>query len=321
MNRWFPAGESIPGRNDMIRYLQRKEIDEQRWDRVVSGWRYETVYPYTWYLDLVAPGWSALVMDDYQFIMPLAWKRKLWFRYLYQPVSTQQLGVITRGDGDPGPEVMQAFLRLLPEYFHGGTCAFNRGNRVEQERGFRVEERINYELDLSPSYEKIRRGFATNTLRNLARAERTGLRVTDDISPAEFLERRRACDPLGRGDRFYHVVDDLVRGLDRDERGMICGVRSGDKLIAGALFAFSRKRAVYLHSFSDEEGKEDRSMFRIVDTFIRRHAGKEMILDFEGSMVPSIARFFRGFGADPVMYQRVRFNRFPRRFIAGRNNG
>ena len=313
-------GESILAGNIMIRYLNREEIDEQQWNRVVSRWRYETVYPYTWYLDLVAPDWSALVMEDYQSIMPLAWKKKLGIRYLYQPVSTQQLGVISGGDGDPPPEVVQTFLRSLPEYFHLGTYAFNRGNSVEKEPGFMVEERMNYELDLSAPYEKIRRGYATNTRRNLARAERSGLHLTVHVQPGEFLERRRTYDPFQRGNRFYDVVANLVTGLKREERGMIYGVRRGEKLIAGALFAFSGKRAVYLHSFSDEEGRENRSMFQIVDSFVRTHEGEEKILDFEGSMVPSIARFFEGFGADPVSYQRVRFNRFPRNIIARKSS-
>lgn len=295
----------------MIKLLNRKEIDDQLWDHMVSGWRHETLYPYTWYLDLVAGDWSALVMDDYRCIMPVAWKKKLGIRYLYQPVSTQQLGVISRVDGDPGQEVMQTFIRMLPEYFFLGTYAFSRGNHVEPEPGFRLEERTNYELDLSPGYKQIRLGYNTNTERNLKKAERSGLLVTADIPPDEFLERRRRYDPFQRGDTFYRVVADLITGLLRHDRGKIYGIRKGEELIAAALIAYSRKRAVYLHSFSSAEGRQNRSMFRIVDQVIRMHAAKEMILDFEGSMVPSIARFFGGFGAKPTTYQRIRFNRFP----------
>jgi hypothetical protein len=296
----------------MIKLLSRKEIDDLLWNQLVSGWRYETVYPYTWYLDLVAKDWSALVMEDYRCIMPVAWKQKLGIRYVYQPASTQQLGMISQVDEDPGRDVMRTFMRRLPEYFLMGTYAFNRGNHVEPEPGFRVEERINYELDLSPAYEKLRQGYSSNTGRNLKKAEQSGQDVRDDIPPDEFLERRRVYDPFQRGGKFYDVVENLVTGLLRHDKGMIWGIRSGEKLIAAALIAFSRKRAVYLHSFSDDQGRENRSMFRIVDTVIRMHAGKEMILDFEGSMVPSIARFFGGFGAKPTVYQRIRFKRFLR---------
>ena len=52
-------------------------------------------------------------------------------------------------------------------------------------------------------------------------------------------------------------------------------------------------------------------MFKIVDAFIREHAGSELILDFEGSNIPTVARFFAGFGARPEIYQGVSFDRLP----------
>ena len=52
-------------------------------------------------------------------------------------------------------------------------------------------------------------------------------------------------------------------------------------------------------------------MFRIVDTFIQDHAGSGLILDFEGSNIPSVARFFSGFGAQAEIYQGVSFSRIP----------
>jgi hypothetical protein len=36
-----------------------------------------------------------------------------------------------------------------------------------------------------------------------------------------------------------------------------------------------------------------------------------MILDFDGSNIPSVARFFSGFGASPEVYQAIGFRRFP----------
>ena len=52
-------------------------------------------------------------------------------------------------------------------------------------------------------------------------------------------------------------------------------------------------------------------MFRIIDTFIKDHADSGRILDFEGSNIPSVARFFGGFGAQAEIYQSVSFNRLP----------
>ncbi len=64
------------GKEEMIRYLDRREIDAEKWDDVIVHSPTETLYAYSWYLDASAGNWSALVMDDYRFILPLVWKRK-----------------------------------------------------------------------------------------------------------------------------------------------------------------------------------------------------------------------------------------------------
>ena len=50
----------------MIRILKHTDIDRERWDICIQNAEFETIYPYTWYLELVSPGWEALVLDDYE---------------------------------------------------------------------------------------------------------------------------------------------------------------------------------------------------------------------------------------------------------------
>ena len=38
-------------------------------------------------------------------------------------------------------------------------------------------------------------------------------------------------------------------------------------------------------------------MFLLIDHIIRQEAGKNTILDFEGSKIEGVARFYKGFGA------------------------
>jgi hypothetical protein len=52
-------------------------------------------------------------------------------------------------------------------------------------------------------------------------------------------------------------------------------------------------------------------MFLLIDDFIRQNAESNLILDFEGSNIQGIARFYAGFGAEPQTYLSVRINRLP----------
>ena len=66
----------------MLKLLQRKEIDILKWDDLIAHSPAETIYPYSWYLDSVAENWSALVVDDYRFVMPVVWKKKAGMKYI-----------------------------------------------------------------------------------------------------------------------------------------------------------------------------------------------------------------------------------------------
>jgi hypothetical protein len=53
-------------------------------------------------------------------------------------------------------------------------------------------------------------------------------------------------------------------------------------------------------------------MFFLIDKFIQEHAGEKIILDFEGSNLPGLARFYKGFGSDDFVYLQVRKNNLPK---------
>ena len=78
----------------MIRYLSHDEIDKPQWDACIEGSVNSLPYAASWWLDVVSPGWEALVSEDYRSVMPLTWHKKLGVYYLYQPYLTQQLGIL-----------------------------------------------------------------------------------------------------------------------------------------------------------------------------------------------------------------------------------
>ena len=107
----------------MLKFIQRKAINTEKWDQVISESPAETLYPYSWYLDAVASNWSALVVDDYRFIMPVVWKKKAGLKYVYQPFYTQQLGVYSKEYVDP--ELIKEMLSIIYKKFRFAGINFN----------------------------------------------------------------------------------------------------------------------------------------------------------------------------------------------------
>jgi hypothetical protein len=294
-----------------IKFLHRSQIDIVKWDNVIAHSPVETLYPYSWYLDAVAEHWSALVMEDYRFIMPLVWKRKMGISYLYQPFHTQQLGVFSREYVDP--PVIAGMLSKLPRRFLAATIHFNTGNLVGEKRRYDVSDLTNYVLELDQSYEELSGSFSNNAKRNIRKAYELNDHMEKVLDPNELVGFKRDNDQISRSEAQYNMLARLLKAIGEHGEAEVYVSRDRNGILeAAAFFGFSKTRAIYLVSASTESGKENRCMFKLVDAFIREHAGSGLILDFEGSNLPSVARFFSGFGARPETYQGVSFNKFYR---------
>jgi len=302
-----------------IRYLKRKEIDAGKWDLVVAASSAETLYPCSWYLDATALHWSALVLNDYELIMPLVWKRKAGIPYIYQPVLCQQLGIL--GSRTPDLYESKEFVLAMRKRFRLGSLQFNRGNLVEEQKGSRVWDRSNFILPLGADYEKLEAGYSQNTRRNLKKAMESAHDFDASVGLEELLALKKEHAAKDYSDRWYGKIREQLEAIQQHGHGEIHGLRRDGSLIAAVFFAFTRTRIIYLLSVSDEQGKEERAMFRIVDQLIRREAASERSLDFEGSDLQGVARFFAGFGARAETYQALSFSRFPFSYLNRKVNG
>jgi len=184
-----------------MEYVHREEIDEDHWNRVIAASRFETVYAHTWYLDACADQWGALILDDYHCVMPLAFRRKMGIKYLYQPRFCQQLGVYSENDVDE--VTLDRFMRALKKRFKQGATALNEGNFLKNDYGFEVSENTNFTLQLSPDYESLKGGYSTNCRRNLRKTDDSGLVFSDDIPAKELVLLKREHDHLKHSDSHY----------------------------------------------------------------------------------------------------------------------
>ena len=89
------------------------------------------------------------------------------------------------------------------------------------------------------------------------------------------------------------------------------------EMVGGCIFCWQGARAYYLFPATDAVFRSKGASPLLIDAFITRHAGSSVLLDFEGSDIDSLARFYEGFGAVDRPYPAIRQNRlpFPLRFL------
>jgi hypothetical protein len=294
----------------MIHYLKNKSIDKAKWDDCISHSVNGNVYARSWYLDLVCPGWEALAEGDYDTVFPLIHRSKWGIKYLFQPYFTQQLGVFSRHHLTPG--LVEEFLRSIPSKFRFIEINLNSFNKIETGK-YKTVLRLNHEFDLINTYEKIISGYDQNTRRNLRKAYSEKITVRHKIDPDELISLFRENFGNKEGKlKFHHyqLIRNIMIYALKNTFSLILGAYMEDNtLCAGAFFLKEADRVILLFAGSDGRSRENGAMFLLIDTFIRDNAGQALILDFEGSNDPNVARFYKGFGARESFYYQVRINR------------
>lgn len=295
-----------------ITHLKHSQIDKTKWDECINHSHNRIVYAQSWYLDIVSKGWEALVAADYETVMPLTHGNKYGIKYLYQPFFTQQLGIFSRIG--PNQKLNEEFLISIPAKFRFVDIALNKGNNC-QPGEFLTKNNVNYELKLDRPYFEIARGYSYNTKRNIKKAAQHKLAIIYNVSTEKLIQLFR--NNLGKSIKNikteqYKLLKHLMDKSLLEQNAEIYGVNSlGGELCAGAFFLKSYDSYIFLFSATNEESKENGAMFMIIDQFIRKHADEKIILDFEGSNIKSLGRFYKSFGADEFNYLRIKKNNLP----------
>lgn len=297
----------------VIRYIAHKDINKDAWDNCVSNAVNSIIYAYSWYLDVVSPQWDALVLGNYEAIMPLPQRKRFTLSYLAQPLFIQQLGVFYTN-----LEHMHAtndFIAAIPDKFKLIELNLNTYN-VPSNAAYSTVQQITCHLDLGIDHEKIKTNYSKQIKRNIAKAEKNKLSIDNHISAAQVIA-------LFRNDRGKTIknfkkrqTDILLKLLDVMDKKKIAtyyGVKNDSgAYVAGAIFLMLNDMAIFLFSGNGKAGKEQGAMSMLIDGFIQKHAKSSLTLDFEGSNNKNLLRFYLGFGSKVVHYHAIRKNNLPK---------
>lgn len=295
-----------------IRYVPYQEIDRERWDACLRAAPNRLIYAESDYLDAMAVRWDALIADDYEAIMPLCYRSKYGIAYLYQPAFTASLGVFAR-DRVISSELTSAFLNQIPRKFRYWDIYLNQGCRINAGQ-YKIWERVNYILPLNEDYSVISGKYRENIRRNIRKCQQQGGVLEWGHSASEVITQAQI-----QASRFstvdesdYQRFESLFQLYEKQGRAVSAIIRGRNgQLLASALFLFDELRATYILVGNHPDGRTMGASHALIDGFIQRYAGSNLILDFEGSDIRNLAFFYSSFGAREEYYQAIRENRLP----------
>ncbi len=294
--------------NSSLRYLERKEIDIEKWDWCIQQAPNGLIYARSFFLDEMSEHWSAIVMDDYQAVMPVVWKKKFGIKYIPDTAFIQRLGIYSTTVADAA-----AFIDELITRFAYIDACFETDVHIPFAA---VNYRSNYVLDLNRSYEQIRPEYTPECLRNIAKAENRGCCFTHDIPVNTIAHLYEDVYGNAGGENRIKMARRLTRVADHAlARNMLspCAVRDRDtgELLFAALVFKDEKRLYYLMGAPSVEGRRRRATYYFIDQLVREFAGRPLIFDFEGSDISGVAAFYRRFSPSVEKYVHIKSNRLP----------
>jgi hypothetical protein len=296
-----------------MKFVKHANIDKAKWDALVENSTCPSLYLLSWYLDATCY-WDAMVWGDYEAAMPFPTKRFLFFKKLYQPIFVQKSGLFYTKKLQ-APILLKEFFNCgVPGQFHSFRMHFRPEILILKEilpKGYHIEKKKNYLLDLCQDYHTLYQQFNQNRKRNLKKARELGwetLEINNIDAAIKMYKQHQA----KKQDRLSNAIFKNLKTIFEEcqKRGMgklfRCTNQNGSELSYG-FFVEYHKRIYYLFGAMNDEGREHSASSLIFDDVIRSHAGGEFILDFEGGNMKGIGNYFASFNSAVEEYPCVYF--------------
>ncbi|MFN8253961.1 MAG: GNAT family N-acetyltransferase [Ferruginibacter sp.] len=296
----------------MIRYLKHDAIDKSKWDNCIAGAVNSLLYGYSFYLDAIADNWDAVVVNDYEAVMPLTWRKKYFTAYLYQPPFTQQLGVFYKTP--ISKDIFSEIENVINAHFKFAEIFINHANTGIFESSRSIPQ-VNYVLDINRPYDIIHSGFLPGFTKSLRRIAKFNFAYNSsaDIDTVISLYRNLY------GNRVQHLRESdfaafkkcCARLQQQDQLVIRHAATANGNLLAAVLLFKDEKRLYNIISCVTEEGKKMEVNYFLYDSIIREFCNSGRLLDLEGSDIKGVADFYIKMNPVNQPYSFYRYNHLP----------
>lgn len=283
-----------------MKFLTRKNINTEKWNKRIEKDAAENVFSYTWYLDATAESWGALVSgDDFKTVMPIAYTTKLGIKRMYQAPFTREYSIF-------GADFSwnEAIDFLTKEFKH---ISFRSG---ELELTKICENRQHQELQLTEDYSSLYRSNAKRLVKkgNKVFQFQLGSNPTPLI---ELFEATVAHKVEAVGTAEIENLTQLMQDAIQLGKGELIEVMEDENLVASGFFLLDKKRITYLKGAALDEAKKAGAMYSLFNFAFERYQKDFDTFDFGGSDIEPVANFFRKFGATDRNYYNYTIDNSP----------
>ena len=293
-----------------------------------------SIFGKAWWLDAVAPNsWSALEVSENNKLMarlPYVVQKRRGLTLLNMPMLTQTLGPWLDSSTakyakqlSKQKDLMTALILKLPEcdYFCQNFHYSITNWLPFYWQGFEQTTRYTYVLENLEDLEHVWGGFQENIRREIRKAQKkVAVKIGSDVETfmsVNSLTFQRQGKKVPYAREFVQRLDNAC--LERQSRRIFFAEDAEGRIHAAIYIVWDENSAYYLMGGANPELRNSGATSLLMWEAIQFAATVTRKFDFEGSMIESVERFFRAFGARQIPYFQVtRMSRRMKLLMTGR---
>lgn len=286
-----------------LKLIRHNQIDFKKWDEAVLSSSTPFVFAQSFYLNATCKNWQALVLNDYEAVMPITEGKKLNIRYLYQPPFTPALGVF----GKLKKETVDLFLRFISEHYKFMEIELNASNQTAI---FPLKRKNTFVIDYAKTY-----SFNDNTKRNIAKAKKNGVEIQAITEIKQILTLTNKVllpwlrSEIGLSPKHTTAFRDLVESsFDNRSLSVFAAYGQANDLLSIGYFISNGKHVVYLKGMSTNKKDKLGSMHALMAHAIEFYKTKAKLFDFGGGNTAGMSNFYKGLGGTEMNYHILKVN-------------
>lgn len=280
-----------------------------------------SIFQQSWWLDAVAPGqWHDIVIKKGNEIvarLPYIIKKKYGLTLLTMPFMTQSLGPWIKSSEakydkqiSQQKELLNELIKQLPRHdYFSQNFHYSITNWLPfYWKGFTQTTRYTYVIEDLSDMDKVWEGMSAIMRNQIRKAEKSGIKVGDTDDIETFLDLNEKT--FKRQGLSLPYSRDFIRHLNtacmKNNARKIYITYGPDGSPHTGLFCVFDENSMYnLMQGGDPELRNSGANALAMWESIKFAAKVSKVYDFEGSMIESIERFYRDFGAIQKPYFQI----------------
>ncbi|WP_298780596.1 hypothetical protein [uncultured Polaribacter sp.] len=294
----------------MIKCIKRQDLDLIKYDTCIENSIQSRIYALSWYLDIAADNWDVLVLDDYQAVMPIPWRKKMGVKYVYPPFWMIELGFFSLNDKvDSLP-----FFKVLFDKFKFVELRMNTTNRIQESKENLIDRNLQF-ISLNSDYNSIFKNYNRNRKRELVHAKKNDLIENWNDNPEKLISLFK--ENIGirvkeiKENDYNKLLKLMLICLKKKNGDLLTVFDSNNNIVSAAFFLKYNHKVTQLVCVSDIKNRKNGAHTFFNDRAIFKYQPNFNEYNFGGSSMKSIANYYKSFGAETVKYQQVKYNNLP----------